>query len=162
MKKKIIKKQSDINIQNKISSKKIGSILIVALLFMIALLLRVAYLQFIDGSRLQTLATSQQTLTETISAKRGTIYDSNGKALAISYDTDKVYITPSQIKDDNNKSIVAQNLSSILGIDYNELLTQIQSSSDKFIVASDVEQDKIDQINNWKKELKFATGISFE
>ena len=127
MKKKIIKKQSDINIQNKISSKKIGSILIVALLFMIALLLRVAYLQFIDGSRLQTLATSQQTLTETISAKRGTIYDSNGKALAISYDTDKVYITPSQIKDDNNKSIVAQNLSSILGIDYNELLTQIQS-----------------------------------
>ena len=162
MKKKIIKKQSDINIQNKISSKKIGSILIVALLFMIALLLRVAYLQFIDGSRLQTLATSQQTLTETISAKRGTIYDSNGKALAIIYDTDKVYITPSQIKDDNNKSIVAQNLSSILGIDYNELLTQIQSSSDKFIVASDVEQDKIDQINNWKKELKFATGISFE
>lgn len=162
MKKKIIKKQSDINIQNKISSKKIGSILIVALLFMIALLLRVAYLQFIDGSRLQTLATSQQTLTETISAKRGTIYDSNGKALAISYDTDKVYITPSQIKDDNNKSIVAQNLSSILGIDYNELLTQIQSSSDKFLVASDVEQDKIDQINNWKKELKFATGISFE
>ena len=162
MKKKIIKKQSDINIQNKISSKKIGSILIVALLFMIALLLRVAYLQFIDGSRLQTLATSQQTLTETISAKRGTIYDSNGKALAISYDTDKVYITPSQIKDDNNKSIVSQNLSSILGIDYNELLTQIQSSSDKFIVASDVEQDKIDQINNWKKELKFATGISFE
>lgn len=162
MKKKIIKKQSDINIQNKISSKRIGSILIVALLFMIALLLRVAYLQFIDGSRLQTLATSQQTLTETISAKRGTIYDSNGKALAISYDTDKVYITPSQIKDDNNKSIVAQNLSSILGIDYNELLTQIQSSSDKFLVASDVEQDKIDQINNWKKELKFATGISFE
>ena len=129
---------------------------------MLALLARVGYLQFVDGNRLQTLATSQQTLTETISAKRGTIYDSKGNALAISYDTDKVYVTPSLIKEDSNKSIVAQSLASILELDYNELFTKIQSTPDKFLVASDVEQSKVDQINNWKKELKFTTGISFE
>lgn len=162
MKKKKVKNKSDINVSNKISKKRIGSILIVIVIFMLALLSRVGYLQFIDGNRLQTLATSQQTLTETISAKRGTIYDSTGNALAISYDTDKVYITPSLIKDDTNKSIVAQNLASILELDYNELLSRIQSSSDKFLVASDVEQTKVDAINNWKKELKFTTGISFE
>lgn len=162
MKKKKVKSKSDINVSNKISKKRIGSILIVIVIFMFALLTRVGYLQFADGNRLQTLATSQQTLTETISAKRGTIYDSTGNALAISYDTDKVYITPSLIKDDNNKTIVAQNLASILELDYNELLTKIQSTSDKFLVASDVEQTKVDAINNWKKELKFTTGISFE
>ena len=129
---------------------------------MIALLLRVAYLQFVDGNRLQKLATSQQTLTETISAKRGTIYDSTGNALAISYETDKIYLTPSLIKTDANKTAVAQSLASILELDYNDLLTKILNTTDKFLVASEVEQDKVDAINNWKKDLKYSTGISFE
>lgn len=162
MKKKKVKNKSDINVSNKISQKRIGTILIISVLFMVALLGRVGYLQFVGGNRLQTLATSQQTLTETISAKRGTIYDSKGKVLAISYDTDKVYITPSLIKDDSNKSIIAQSLASILEIDYNELLTKLQNTSDKFLVASEVEQNKVDEINNWKSKLKFSTGISFE
>ena len=135
---KVIQK-SDINTSNKISPKRIGSILFVSIFFMVALLVRVGYLQFVNGSKLQNLATSQQTLTETISAKRGTIYDSTGNVLAISYDTDKVYLTPSLIKEESNKAIVAQNLSAILELDYNELLTKIQNSSSKFLVASNVE-----------------------
>lgn len=161
-KRKITKPKSDINVTNKISRKKIISVLIIILIFMFALIIRVGFLQFISGNYLQTLATSQQTLTETISAKRGTIYDSTGNPLAISYETDKVYITPSLIKENNNKSIVAQGLSSILELDYNELYSKITSSTDKVLIASEVEQDKIDAINNWKKELKFTTGISFE
>ena len=129
---------------------------------MIALIARVGYLQFIDGEHLQTLATSQQTLTETISAKRGNIYDSNGNELAISYDTDKVYIDPSLIKDSSNKNIIAQGLASILEIDSNELLSKLDSSNSKFLIASEVEQNKVDEINNWKSKLKFSAGISFE
>ena len=161
-KKKNIKAKSNINVANKISPKKIGLILFISLFLMIALLLRVAYLQFVDGNRLQKLATSQQTLTETISAKRGTIYDSTGNALAISYETDKIYVTPSLIKTDANKTAVAQNLASILELDYNDLLTKILNTTDRFLVASEVEQDKVDAINNWKKDLKYSTGISFE
>ena len=161
-KKKNIKAKSNINVANKISPKKIGLILFISLFLMIALLLRVAYLQFVDGNRLQKLATSQQTLTETISAKRGTIYDSTGNALAISYETDKIYLTPSFIKTDANKTAVAQSLASILELDYNDLLTKILNTTDKFLVASEVEQDKVDAINNWKKDLKYSTGISFE
>lgn len=161
-KRKITKPKSDINVTNKISRKKIISVLIIILIFMFALIIRVGFLQFISGNYLQTLATSQQTLTETISAKRGTIYDSTGNPLAISYETDTVYITPSLIKENNNKSIVAQGLSSILELDYNELYSKITSSTDKVLISSEVEQDKIDAINNWKKELKFTTGISFE
>lgn len=161
-KKKNIKVKSNINVANKISPKKIGLILFISLFLMIALLLRVAYLQFVDGNRLQKLATSQQTLTETISAKRGTIYDSTGNALAISYETDKIYLTPSLIKTDANKTAVAQSLASILELDYNDLLTKILNTTDRFLVASEVEQDKVDAINNWKKDLKYSTGISFE
>ena len=166
-KKKIIKpkrktEKSNINVANKIIPSRILSVLLVIIAFMIVLIIRVGFLQFIDGDRLQTLATSQQTLTETISAKRGTIYDSKGNALAISYDTDKVYVEPSLIKDDTNKSIVAQGLASILELDSNELLSKINSSTSKILIASDVEQSKVDEITNWKSKLKFSTGISFE
>lgn len=161
-KRKTEKTKSNINVVNKIPKSKIILILILVIIFMIALIARVGYLQFIDGEHLQTLATSQQTLTETISAKRGNIYDSNGNELAISYDTDKVYIDPSLIKDSSNKNIIAQGLASILEIDSNELLSKLNSSNSKFLIASEVEQNKVDEINNWKSKLKFSTGISFE
>ena len=154
--------KSNINVENKIAPTRIMFILFVIVIFMILLIIRVGYLQFVDGNRLQTLATSQQTLTETISAKRGTIYDSKGNALAISYDTDQVYIDPSLIKDDANKSIVAQGLASILELDSNELLSKMNSATGKILVASEAEQSKIDEITNWKSKLKFSTGISFE
>ena len=86
-KKQITKNKSDINVPNKISRVKIIIILIVILVFMIALLGRVAYLQFVDGDFLKNQATSRQTLAQTLSAKRGTIYDSTGQTLAISYDS---------------------------------------------------------------------------
>ena len=161
-KRKTEKTKRNINFVNKIPKSKIILILVLVIIFMIALIARVGYLQFIDGEHLQTLATSQQTLTETISAKRGNIYDSNGNELAISYDTDKVYIDPSLIKDSSNKNIIAQGLASILEIDSNELLSKLDSSNSKFLIASEVEQNKVDEINNWKSKLKFSTGISFE
>ena len=161
-KKKSTKPKSDINVPNKISRVKIILVLVFIFILMIALLGRVGYLQIIDGERLQTLATSQQTLTETISAKRGNIYDSKGKTLAFSYDTDKVYINPSSIESDSNKEIVAQGLASILGLDSSELLVQLKESKSRFLVSSDVEKEKIDKLNEWKNNLKIQTGISIE
>ena len=158
---KTVKAKSDINVPNAIRPTRIISVLIVIVIIMVALLGRVFYLQIIDGEHLQTLATSQQTLTETISAKRGTIYASNGTVLAISYDTDKVYINPSEIENEN-KEFVAQGVSSILGVDYTELLAKINSSTSRFVVATDVEQEKVTELNNWKSKLKFKTGISLE
>lgn len=161
-KRKLNKPKSDINVLNKISRKKGITIFFVIFFIMIALLARIAYLQFIDGEHLQTLATSQQTLTQTLSAKRGTIYDSTGNALAISYDTDKIYVEPALIKENSNKAIIAQGLSSILELDYNEIFAKINSSEKRVLIASEVEQNKVDKINEWKNDLDFTTGISFE
>lgn len=76
---KIKKSNSDINVPNTISSLKVKALLLITLLIIIALIGRLIYLQFVDGEHLQTLATSQQTLTETLTAKRGNIYDVNRK-----------------------------------------------------------------------------------
>lgn len=161
-KKKTTKTKSNINVPNKISRVKIILILIFIFILMIALLGRVGYLQFIDGEHLKSEATTRQTLTETLSAKRGTIYDSTGKVLAISYDTDKVYVNPSDIEKDSDKEIIAQGLASILELDSTELLAKLNESTKSFLVASDVEKETIDKLKEWKNNLKIATGISIE
>ena len=81
-KKKTKNKFDDINATNTTSSVKLKTFLIVIILFFLALIIRLIFLQFVDGSELQSAARSRQTLTETISAKRGTIFDINGKTLA--------------------------------------------------------------------------------
>ena len=101
---KIVKPKSDINFPNTVSKFKVKSVLVITLLIIIALICRLAFLQFVDSSHLQALATSQQTLTETISAKRGNIYDATGEELAISYYTDKIYLNLSSIKHDNEET----------------------------------------------------------
>lgn len=161
MKKKKTVRKNNINVQNTISSLKLKIFFIVILLLMVIMIGRLAFLQIIDGAHLKTLATSQQTLTETISAKRGSIYDVNGQTLAMSYETDKIYIDPENIKQENREE-VAKNVSEILNLDYQELLNKINSSTRQFTVATDVEQDKVDKLNAWKSEVKYTTGLSFE
>ena len=161
-KKKNTKIKSDINVPNKISRIRIVFITIFIFILMLVLLGRIGYLQFVNGEFLQTKATSQQTLTETISAKRGTIYDATGQVLAISYDTDKVYINPSEIEKDSDKELIAQGISSILDIDSAELTVKLNESKKRFLVASDVEKETIDKLKEWKNNLKIKTGISIE
>lgn len=161
-KKKNTKIKSDINVPNKISRIRMISFIIFIFILMLVLLGRIGYLQFVEGNFLQTKATSQQTLTETISAKRGTIYDATGQVLAISYDTDKVYINPSEIEKDSDKELIAQGISSILGIDSAELTVKLNESKKRFLVASDVEKETIDKLKEWKNNLKIKTGISIE
>ena len=81
-KRKITNITNDINVPNTIKPSKLIIVISIIIVVMVLLIFRVGYLQFVNGSRLQNLATSQQTLTETISAKRGTIYDVKGNALA--------------------------------------------------------------------------------
>ncbi len=160
-KKKLKKKNNNINVSNNISTSKLKIFLIIIILFFIALLCRLIFLQFIDGPKLQSAARARQTKTETISAKRGTIFDINGKTLAMSYETDKIYLDPTNVKNENKESI-AQKLSEILEIDYQDLLNKLTSNTKKFTVATEVEQTKVDKIKEWKKDLEFTTGIIFE
>lgn len=112
---------SDINVPNTIKPFKVKFVLVFTLIIILSLIARIFYLQIIDGPRLQASATSQQTLTETLSAKRGNIYSSDGQALAMSYESDKVYVDPTEIAVEN-REIVAKGLADNLGIDYAQLL----------------------------------------
>ena len=50
-------------------------------------------LQIKDHDELQARASDQQTLSTTISASRGTIYDRNGNTLAVSASTETIFLS---------------------------------------------------------------------
>lgn len=137
--------------------KKREFILLLLFTLIVALLIfRTGWIQFVNGAVLQKKAIEQQTRDRKVNPKRGTIYDINGKELAVSISVDTVSVVPSQIE---NAEKVARKLSEILGLDYNEVYKKIKkNSSMEENIGRRVEIDKTEKIRKWKLEEKI-TGV---
>ena len=91
------------------NKKKMVKTLFVAFLVMIMLAVRLAFLQFHDGIKLQLLAYEQQVQQRAISAKRGTIYDSTGKyVLAVSSTVSSITVNPTNISKENKEKVARE------------------------------------------------------
>ena len=148
------RKQKVTKIDNS-SQKKLRVCMGFAFLFLFLLVFRIAFLQFVEGAELKEKAVNNQLSSKTIAANRGTIYDSTGKALAISAGVDTVTINPTQIEYKNgekvNKEILAHSFSEIFGLDYNETLEKLNGDSN-FTLAYKVESIKIEALRSWMQE----------
>lgn len=169
-------KRKVVAISKPVASKNLLIGMLFIFILFIALLVRLAYLQFIQGGELKEAANRQQTTNRIVSAKRGTIYDSTGKALASSVPVDTVSINPSRIK--NNLKLkdkadkekeeqqlqekVAKAFSEIFELDYEETLAKVKSEKSVETIARKVEQDKIDQLESWMKENSISSGINID
>lgn len=91
------------------------------------LLVRLAYLQFFMGSELQAKAEQSRTRNVQVEAKRGTIFDRNGKKMAVSISADSVYVLPEAVKLSGQAPQIAQQLAPVLGIPQDQLLKKITS-----------------------------------
>ncbi len=158
---KIVKFKNNLNVYNEVSSKKIKSIFAFLLILFFLLIVRIAWLQFADGTKLQREAANQQTRIDTISAQRGTIYDSTGVILATSYEADNVIVQLDKLPEEN-KPLVAAGLSSILELTYDEVIEKLNTESLKVTISKNVTHEKINQINSWIKENKLSTYIYTE
>ncbi|MFZ5631878.1 MAG: stage V sporulation protein D [Bacillota bacterium] len=65
----------------------------------VALIGRLAWIQFVQGDYLQEKALEVRMRDVPVEAKRGSIYDRNGKELVTSVSSDSVYTIPYQVKD---------------------------------------------------------------
>ena len=97
----VVKLNTNFNTQNLIHFKKLKAIFIIIVILILALLIRIGILQFVDGNSLKESAYKQQTINQIISPKRGKIYASTGEALAISARVDTITINPQKIVDEN-------------------------------------------------------------
>ena len=154
-----------IKIDNR-GKKKLFGYLAICFLLLLLLIIRIGYLQFVQGSELKESAIKNQLSSKTIVPSRGTIYDSTGKALAASARVDTVSVNPSRVHyssgEEVNKEILAHAFSNIFDLDYEELLENLNTKSSTFTVAKKVENDKIDKLRNWMKENKVTSGINID
>lgn len=161
--------KNDNNSNSKYSkTKRLRTLMIVIFVLFFLLLFRIGYLQFVKGSYLKEMATKQQSTSRIINAKRGTIYDSTGTALAISADVDTITVNPDKLKkktDEETTALrekVAKELSTLFELDYEETLGKVSSSNSVETIVSKIEKDKVTELENWMKENKISSGINID
>ena len=140
-------------------------IIIASLLLFALIILRLAQLSLateIDGTNLKELASKRTTRTDTILAKRGTIYSSDGETLAqnvssykiIAYLDEKRTTNPKKPQHVVDKEKTAKELSPILGIEEEKLLEYLSKENvyqtefgSKGKGLTELTKQKIDDLN---------------
>lgn len=132
----------------RISKKRLVLVLILACALFLGLAFRTGYLQIVKGEWLSTKATEQQTREIPIEPKRGTIYDSNMKELAVSVTKYTVWCKPVEVKD---KEKAAKSVSEILGKDYDEVHELVNKRNMALVkIERWIDDDKATQIREAK------------
>ncbi len=112
---------------------------------------RLFMVQILAHDKYEEMAVEQQTKETNVSAPRGTIYDRNGKVLAMSADVETVYISPAELveyKEDANA--IADNLSRILGVDKVSILEKFQDTDSWYkTIRRKIEGDLADELRQY-------------
>lgn len=145
------------------------SVLIVAFLLCGAIikLFYVALSSNVDGVNLKEFASSRNTKTKTLYASRGTIYDSNNDALALSVNSYKLIaylsksrtVNPSDPKHVVDKKMTAEKLAPILGVDESVILERLNKEA--YQVEFGKEGRNLTEITKQKIEDLELPGIDF-
>ncbi len=122
--------------------------LTVILVLMIALAGRFAYLQIFDPNDYRTAALDQYTSSVTIPAKRGSILANDGTTeLAVSATVYNCFISPHDIKNEEQLNLIADGLSEILGLDREEIIIKGKRTGSKYQIIkkylNDTEEDAV-------------------
>ena len=132
-------------------------------IIVIALIGRLAHIQFVQGYELQKKAFIQQNTGRLISPIRGTIYDRNGKKLAISVQAATISCNPNEVA--KNKKLtteeVAEGLARLLSMDKDTVYSIITKNASSAIIKRKVERETEIQIRTWISE-NSVRGINID
>ena len=143
------------------TKKRIRIMLFIVIIIFVLLLIRLFWIQVIQGKRLSQMAQEQQNLDREISAKRGIIYDRNGEILAMSASSEMITINPNNIPKEK-KELVARKISEVLEIDYEKILKKVNRNSSIEIIGKKIEKEKSNQIRQWMIENNIDQGINID
>lgn len=104
---------------------------------------RLAYIQLVEGEKLQSLAKEQQTRDRTIAPTRGNIYDRNFNILAKSASVATIGVVHAQVTDPER---VAKVLSEHLNLDYEETYKKVTKSVAFMRIATKVDKSIADEV----------------
>lgn len=153
-------KKSDVGPNQRLRRRSVLLILLILVAGFGAVISRLAYLQIVDAAYLQERAVEQQLTDTTINAKRGTIYDTNGKILAQSASVWKVVLAPAYFKTEEQRVTVAKELAEILDLDEKNVYEKTQQNSYYVIVKRKIESDTREEIIKLQDKIEKEYKIS--
>ena len=142
--------------------RRVRNILFIVLIILMALAIRVGWLQLVKGEELRALALRQQSLDRKINPKRGVIYDATEKnILAVSSTVETITVNPTNIKVEEKEKI-AKALSEIFEMDYETVLKRVKKRSSIETIIRKVEKEKTDELREWMSLNNVTTGINID
>lgn len=138
--------------------------MVMALCFTVAftaLIFRVGWLQIVRGKDLSREALDQQTSDNTVSAKRGNIYDRNYKVLATNSTVETISITPETVRSSIEKKgltvdEVSSRIADILGLEKENVKDKISKTIQNETLKKKVDKTTADTLRQYVT----ATGLS--
>ena len=120
-------------------------------------------IQITNGGYYSAQALSNQLRHSSLSASRGTIYDSNGGILAISAPVENVFISPLEIERDNQDlGLIASGLSEILGVDRGAIIEMAARTASQYqLVKTGVESEEAQLVRDFIGENRLR-GVHLE
>lgn len=123
--------------------KRIAKVFLLFFAAFFFLSLRLIWIQFVKGDELQLQALDNRMREVPVEPKRGTIYDRNMRELAISVSSDYIYAIPPQVNRSGKAKEIAEELSRILDIPFENIYKRITKKGSWFeYIARKVDFDK--------------------
>ena len=146
-----------------VSARTLVLLAVFGLLAFALLFRQLFFWQITRHDELQDIAVRQQTMRTTVNAARGTIYDRNGRPLAISSTAENVMLSPRDIKQYGaDKKLIASTLAEILNLDEESLLAKMEKTNSQYeFVKKRVDQDTADQVRAFINENKLKGNCIF-
>jgi len=129
----------------------------------VVLAVRLYDVQVVNNSYFESRTLNSQLRQTTITATRGTIFDANGKILAMSGPVENVFISPLEmVLEEQDVRFIAEGLSYILGVDFAEILEKAGRTSSQYqVIKHHVESDETGRVREFIKDHDLS-GIHFE
>ena len=134
------------------SKKRLVIMFLLVSMVLFALIVRLGWIQIVRGEKYKELANRYQTRDIPIPAKRGIIYDRNGKELAISASTNTIWVHPNEVEEPEKTASI---LSNILELEEETVLKKVKSNQSIVSIALYVDDEPAKAIR--KENLK---GVS--
>lgn len=129
------------------SRKRLLFVLLMTVLAILVLIIRLGYIQIVRGEELKKGALEQWTKGIYINAKRGTIYDRNGKKLAISISSHTVWASPADIEDPVN---TAKKVAEVLNLDETQVYEKLIKDTNVIKIKQWISMDETKELRNLK------------
>ena len=126
-----------------LENRRLRSLTLIFILFFTIIFLRLIYIQVFEAGGLRARAEKQRVKDIELLAKRGTIYDREGKELAVSVKKQTIFATPYLIEKPVN---TATRISKILGLKRSEVYKKLISGKGFIYLARKADQSKADKI----------------